>query len=115
MALTRSWVLRLGDSGGENRRRLQTALDIAYPHALGLFEPTEHDEMLAHTGIAPREEELQRQWESAAAPVLWDAGLSVPERAAPAYGGRVGRHPADLDGLLERIRSAGQRGSTQTE
>lgn len=97
----RQWVLRLGSATPESRRRMQSALTTAYPHALGLFEPTELDERLAQAGICPREEELRRQWESAVAPVLKDAGLTLPEAVQPIYGGRVGRHPAALKELLD--------------
>jgi ring-1,2-phenylacetyl-CoA epoxidase subunit PaaC len=102
----RRWVLRLGRSAEESRRKMQAALHHAYPHALGLFEPTEADEPLAQSGICPREEELRRQWESAVAPVLADAGLDAPEMAPPAYGGRVGRHPQMLAELLSHMQRA---------
>ncbi len=96
----RSWVLRLGNATDESHERMQTALYEAYPHALGLFEPTAADEPLTLAGICPREEELRRQWESAVAPVLADAGLEQPETAQAAYGGRVGHHPESLTSLL---------------
>ena len=99
----RSWVLRLGNAAEDSRRKMQAALDLAYPHALGLFEPTEYDEPLAQAGISPREDELKRQWESAVAPVLADAGLTVPEGMPPIYGGRVGRHSDALRELLESM------------
>lgn len=97
----RVWVLRLGNATEESHERMQSALDFAYPHALGLFEPTEADEPLAQAGICAREEELRRQWESAVAPVLAEAGLALPENVQPVYGGRVGRHQDSLKELLE--------------
>lgn len=97
----RMWMLRLGSSTQESHRKMQTALDLAYPHALGIFEPTEADIPLAQAGICLQEGELRSQWESAVAPVLRDAGLIVSENAEPAYGGRFGRHPAALAQLLE--------------
>ncbi len=99
----RNWVLRLGSATDESRRIMQAALNIAYPHALGLFEPSEFDETLAQSGICPRENELQNQWESAVAPVLKEAGLTVPTSAQPVYGGRFGRHPAALKQLLDGL------------
>lgn len=99
----RSWMLRLGNSTDDAHERLQTALSEAYPHALGLFEPTEADEPLVQAGIAPRERELQSQWESAVSPVLSDARLETPETAVPVYGGRTGKHPPELAELLERM------------
>ena len=99
----RGWVLRLGDATDESHQRLQRALLEAYPHALGLFEPTEADEPLAQAGICPHEQELRRQWESAVAPVLSDSGLELPETVQPVYGGRVGRHPEALTKLLDDL------------
>jgi len=96
----RGLVLRLGSATDESRRRMQGALDLAYPHALGLFEPMEADEPLAQAGICPREGELRAQWESAAAPTLSAAGLAVPDNAPPVHGGRVGRHSSALTELL---------------
>jgi len=99
----RNWVLRLGSATDDSHERMQAALDLAYPHALGLFEPTEADEPLAQAGICPREEELRQAWESAVAPVLKEAGLTVPDVAEPVFGGRVGRHPAELSKLLDDL------------
>ncbi|MEK6677281.1 MAG: 1,2-phenylacetyl-CoA epoxidase subunit PaaC [Planctomycetota bacterium] len=97
----RSWVARLGSATEESRKRMQTALATCYPHALGLFEPTEADEPVAQYGIGLRERELKAQWESAVVPGLQAGGLSVADNVLPVYGGRVGRHPAALTELLD--------------
>lgn len=99
----RSWVTRLGDSTVESHQRMQHALEELYPHALGLFEPTEYDEPLAHANICPREQELRIEWESAVAPVLAQAGLHIPDHLQPVHGGRVGRHPPALKELLDGL------------
>jgi ring-1,2-phenylacetyl-CoA epoxidase subunit PaaC len=104
----RTWVLHLGDATGESHARMQAALDTLYPHALGLFEPTEFDMTLSQAGICPREEDLQKEWASAVVPVLHAARLHIPDNAAPLYGGRVGRHPAALRELLESMQSVFQ-------
>ena len=96
----------LGIANDEYRERMQTALDQVYPHALGLFEPTEADEPLTQAGICPHEDELRRQWESAVAPVIADAGLKLPEAVRPVFGGRVGRHPKALAELIEDMQRA---------
>ncbi len=104
----RTWVLHLGDATAESHQRMQCALDSLYPHALGLFEPTEFDETLAQAGICPREEDLQKEWASAVVPVIRAAHLKIPENAVPVYGGRVGRHSAALRELLEQMQSVFQ-------
>ena len=82
---------------------MQAALDRAYPYALGLFEETEGDEILAQARISPKESQLQREWESAVAPVLAEAGLNLKDNLQPVCGGRVGRHPPELAELLEGL------------
>jgi len=99
----RRWVLDMSRSGEEHRERLQAALQRIYPHALGMFEPTEADVPLVQAGICPHEDELLRQWESAVAPVLGGARLDVPDTAQPVYGGRVGQHHQTLGDLLEQL------------
>jgi ring-1,2-phenylacetyl-CoA epoxidase subunit PaaC len=99
----RSWVLRLGNAIPESHRRMQDALTAVYPHALGLFEPTEADEPLAQAGVCPHEGELKTQWESAVFPALQAAGLHVGDHVRPVYGGRVGRHPDSLTELLNNM------------
>jgi ring-1,2-phenylacetyl-CoA epoxidase subunit PaaC len=102
----RSCVLRLAESDEDNRRQMQEAVHALYPHALGLFEPTEADSVLGHSGITEPEGQFRREWESAVAGVLAVAGLTVNEAAQPIHGGRVGRHPKALADLLESIRCA---------
>jgi ring-1,2-phenylacetyl-CoA epoxidase subunit PaaC len=99
----RTWMLRLGQSNDESRRKIQSALERAYPYALGLFEPTESCEPLTQAGICPPEDDLKSEWESAVAPVLADAGLKIPNSCKPVHGGRVGKHPPDLTGLLDGL------------
>lgn len=99
----RTWMLRLGSATPDAHEKMQAALDTAYPHALGMFEPTNADDALDRADICPPESQLQNQWESAIAPVLNDAGLAIPEDAEPIYGGRLGRQPAELAELLEQM------------
>jgi len=99
----RSWVLRLGRATPESHGRMQEALTTLYPHALGLFEPTEADITLDNAGIIPAEEQLRSEWESAVSPVLAQAGLTIDDNCRPLYGGRVGRHTEHLAGLLQSM------------
>ncbi len=99
----RSWVLRLGNATEDSHTRMQEAAYRVFPHALGMFEPTGADQTLAQHDLCPQEAQLQREWESAIAPVFSDAGLELPETAKAVYGGRVGRHIDDLASLLEDL------------
>jgi ring-1,2-phenylacetyl-CoA epoxidase subunit PaaC len=99
----RTWVTKLGQGTDESRSRMQTALDAAFPHALGLFEPTKHDRAIAAMGLQPPESALRDRWGDVVEPVLAEAGLTAPSGVEPVYGGRAGRHPPELAELLEAM------------
>lgn len=99
----RAWILRLGNATTDSKQRMQRAFDRAYPYALGLFEPTGSDEILAQADICPKEGQLQREWASAIAPVLAQAGINIDENAKPIYGGRLGKHHKAMAPLLEGL------------
>jgi ring-1,2-phenylacetyl-CoA epoxidase subunit PaaC len=96
----RTWVQRLGNATEESHKRMQAAIEVCYPRALALFEPTRWDETLSSTGVQPSEAELCATWKSRVVPVLSEAGLDVPQSAKPTYGGRAGRHPPELAELI---------------
>ena len=92
-----------GEELAQRKERMQRAFDRAYPYALGLFEPTASDEILAQAGICPKEGQLQREWASAISPVLAQAGINIDENAKPNYGGRLGKHHKAMAPLLEGL------------
>ncbi|MCK6456978.1 MAG: phenylacetate-CoA oxygenase subunit PaaC [Phycisphaerae bacterium] len=96
----KTWLHRLGDATDESHRRVQTALDLLWPHALGLFEPTRWDRTLANERIQPSEPTLAQEWRARVEPLLTDASLVAPEGVEPLFGGRVGRHPPSLAELI---------------
>ena len=102
---SRGWVQRLGDATEESRRRMQAALELAWPHALGLFEPTDGERALVAQGVKPAEEALCDQWFTQVKPVLEGATLRVPDEAQAATGGRAGRHTAHLAALLSEMQT----------
>ncbi len=95
----KTWVLDLGRATGESRVRMQTALDQAFPYALGLFETTELDAEIVAAGLQKPEAELQQEWLALISPILTEAGLKRPE-ARPIFGGRRGQHTEHLAALL---------------
>jgi ring-1,2-phenylacetyl-CoA epoxidase subunit PaaC len=99
-----TWVLQIGRAGGEARARLQSALDQCYPYALGLFETTEADEAIVADGLQKPEAELQQDWLNLVAPILVEAGLTLPE-ATPIFGGRRGQHTEHLAALLNEMQA----------
>lgn len=97
------WIEKLGRATERSQALMQKSLEALMPHALGMFEPTSADEVLRREGIAPSETELRDQWLPQATEALTNAGLSVPRRVEPVYGGRSGRHPADLSRLVDAL------------
>jgi ring-1,2-phenylacetyl-CoA epoxidase subunit PaaC len=100
---SRGWVKRLGDATEESHRRMQDALDAAWPHALGLFEPMDGEDLLTENGIKPGEDSLREQWIVQVTPILESATLLVPAGAQPTSGGRSGKHTEHLAALLSEM------------
>jgi ring-1,2-phenylacetyl-CoA epoxidase subunit PaaC len=98
-----TWLTRLAAGSGEGRRRVQAALDDAWPDVLGLFEWTEEDAELLRAGLLQMDGAAQRAaWEHSVAPLLASCGLVRPE-SAPREGGRRGRHTETFDRLLAEM------------
>jgi ring-1,2-phenylacetyl-CoA epoxidase subunit PaaC len=106
---SRGWVLRLGDATTESHRRMQQAVDELWPHALGLFEPIDHDHE-----YSTRLGDIQSAWENAVEPVLTRATLVVPRAVSPAFGGRSGRHTPHLLQLLRELQKVAHLESPET-
>jgi ring-1,2-phenylacetyl-CoA epoxidase subunit PaaC len=87
----------------ESRGRLQTELDMLYPHALGMFEPTKFDGTLAEAGICPSEAELCKTWEADISTILNRCGLRTTHSTKPMYGGRQGKHPPEMRDVLDAL------------
>ncbi|WP_440134021.1 1,2-phenylacetyl-CoA epoxidase subunit PaaC [Chitinophaga sancti] len=96
-----AWVMQLGKGGEESHKKMQAALDICFPLALGIFEPGPDDALLSE--IYPGEKILQERWLDSIYPILTKAALNIPEKATPAYGGRYGEHTPHLHALLEEM------------
>ncbi len=103
------WVQRLGDATTESHQRLQAALDRLWPHALGLFEPIEHDDE-----FSAQLDRIQAAWLEAVTPMLDQATLIVPTDAAPILGGRRGQHTAHLTALLDEMQKVARSEAPET-
>ncbi|GIV54775.1 MAG: phenylacetate-CoA oxygenase subunit PaaI [Candidatus Kapaibacterium sp.] len=101
-----TWLRLLGNEGtDESRMRMQAALDMLLPYALGIFEPSPYEQELRSAGIFPGEEELKQRWLEDVVPLLESAGYRLPaiETIEPAYGGRRGYHTEHLQPLIEEM------------
>ena len=114
---SRGWLQRLGDATEESHRRMQAALDAAWPYARGLFEPLEDERTLVAANLKPPEDTLRDEWLAQVRPILEGATLIIPDidlpglarrprsvaQASgdlPGFGGRSGKHTAHLADLL---------------
>jgi len=100
-----TWVVKLGSANEESHTRMQAALNQAWNYALGIFEPSAYEEDLINTGVFEGEQALFDRWLTNITPQLLKAGLSIPPQDAwePVYGGRVGKHTAHLEPLVEEM------------
>lgn len=100
-----TWLRQLGRATEEANHHLQVALDVAYPMAYGLFEPTPHDAAIAAEGIQSTEAELEARWVEAVQELADECGLKVPavrDKTAH-YGGRQGKHTEHLTQMLAEM------------
>lgn len=101
-----TWINQLSGKGSEeSKTRMQSALDTAYPIALGIFEPGPNEEALIQEKIFGGEAALQKKWEETVIPILEKAGLTIPtvENAKEGYGGRYGFHTEAFAPLLAEM------------
>ncbi|CAJ48991.1 1,2-phenylacetyl-CoA epoxidase subunit PaaC [Bordetella avium] len=100
-------VVRLGDGTEESHRRMQAALDAAWPYAGELFVDDEVDLDLAGRGICVARASLRAPWLAHVREVLEEATLIVPDEQEafhPAHrGGWQGRHTEALGYVLAEM------------
>jgi len=107
-----SLLNRLGDATIESSRRMQVALDTAFPQALGMFEATEHEYQLVSARIVDDSETIRDRWLDAVVPAISSASLKIPVKTidgklkplcVPETGGRRGLHTKYLEMLVEDL------------
>ncbi len=103
------WVQRLGAATIESHQRMQAALDQLWPHALGLFEPIEHDDE-----FSAQLARIQATWLEVVTSTLDQATLIIPADTAPILGGRRGRHTAHLTALLDEMQKVARSEAPET-
>jgi ring-1,2-phenylacetyl-CoA epoxidase subunit PaaC len=98
-----AFVRQLSSGSEEARLRMQSALNEAYPLALGIFEHTDDDEILRSEGVFAGEASLRERWAETITPILEQAGLTVNTNVDAVLGGRKGYHTEYLASLLEEM------------
>ncbi len=107
-------IERLGDATEESHRRMQAALDTAFPQSLGMFEILEGENDLIAAGVFPGNKKLQSEWLRRVVPVLTGASLAVPVKdpdgacsiqASPDFGGRKRNQTEHLRQLVDDLQA----------
>lgn len=74
----RNWLERLCDDD-PGREQTQRALDRMLPHALALFQPSEHEARIVELGVRTRSlDDLETAWLDRVVPYLESLGLELP-------------------------------------
>lgn len=98
-------IKKLGTATEESINRLQHSLQVALPYALGIFEPSPHENILIEHKIFKGEVALQQAWQEKIEFIISKTQLTLPDWKVlqPVYGGRVGRHTEHLQPLLDEM------------
>lgn len=99
------WIKQLGAATEESIKRLQKSLDMAFPYALGIFEPSRLESEIISEGFFSGEEKLKTEWLSKISEILDQTSLTLPDASlqTPVYGGRYGTHTEHLQPLLDEM------------
>ena len=94
------WTLRLGDGTENSHRRMQSAVDEAWPYTHELFVDDDLAVRLAGSGGVPLPSGRRTTWLSTVESVLARATLTRPADGWAPRGGRSGQHTEHLSYLL---------------
>jgi ring-1,2-phenylacetyl-CoA epoxidase subunit PaaC len=101
-----TWIKQLGNVEDEEAyQRMQHALDLALPFALGIFESGPYESLLQEESIFDGEQKLQKLWEERVSETLSKTRLVSGDflSIAPELGGRFGQHTEFLQPLLDEM------------
>lgn len=99
------FLKQLATGNEESKARMQSALNFAWPYALGMFEKSDFENVLMTEEIFGGEYEVKRRWLQKVTPLIEAAGLKIPEvdESKVVYGGRKGHHSEYLKPLLDEM------------
>jgi ring-1,2-phenylacetyl-CoA epoxidase subunit PaaC len=100
-----TWIKQLGTATDESIERMQKAINVAFPYALGIFEESKYEGDLIDDKIFIGEHLLREQWIHEIDKVIASTDLVLPDLAAEEahLGGRYGEHTEHLQPLLTEM------------
>jgi ring-1,2-phenylacetyl-CoA epoxidase subunit PaaC len=97
------WVVRLGDSTPEARRRVEAAIARFWPFTGELFTVDGTDQAMIDAAVAIDPATIRSEWDRTIAEVFVRATLSVPTSTWMQTGGRSGQHGEHFGHLLSEL------------
>lgn len=97
------WTVRLGDGSDESHRRMQRALQAAWPHVGEMFDADAVDAEAVASGLGPSRAELREPWREQIAAVLAEATLAMPADSAQRSTGTRGVHSEHMGFILAEM------------
>jgi ring-1,2-phenylacetyl-CoA epoxidase subunit PaaC len=100
-----TWLRQLSNGTEESKARMQSALQLCWPYALGIFETTESENELISSGVFVGEKHCKHNGSKEVSSILENAGLNIPTVADDkiVLGGRKGFHSEHLAPLLAEM------------
>lgn len=97
------WLTRFGDGTDESHARAQRALEHLWTYTGEMFEADEAEKSLAEAGIAPKLDQIKKEWNATVDRVLTEATLTRPADVWMARGGKQGMHTEHLGPMLAEM------------
>lgn len=98
-----TWMKNLGNGNEESKARMQSALNEAFPFALGIFEAGEYESEMKSENIFEGEKSIQKKWLEDVKTIVEASGLTLPTSTEPKLGGRKGYHTEYLQPLIDEM------------
>jgi ring-1,2-phenylacetyl-CoA epoxidase subunit PaaC len=102
----------LGDATPESSRRMQAAVDVAFPQALGMFEKIESEDELISGNVIAGNGVILNEWLDVVVPIISSVSLNLPIKnengslkpsCAAELGGRRRAHTPHLKSLVDDL------------
>jgi ring-1,2-phenylacetyl-CoA epoxidase subunit PaaC len=103
------WVVRLGDGTAESARRMQAAVERAWPYTAEMFDDDKVDAWAESSGHGPRRAALLAAWDAEVGAVFAEAGLERPAPTPFVSTGSQGRHSEHLGFVLAEMQMLPRR------
>jgi ring-1,2-phenylacetyl-CoA epoxidase subunit PaaC len=103
------WVVRLGDGTEESARRMQAALQRAWPYTQEMFMADAVDDAAAAAGLGPSRAALRDGWLAEVEPLLAQATLARPADTPFISTGTQGVHSEHLGFIVAEMQSLQRR------